>query len=110
MADKYLAYFDTDGFECVFNLTALEGECVMATLAGEQWQLPFNLEAMKMRARFNGHRQPEIWFFNVDSELSENTVRQLAEENPQYLADFIRANGKNIYGRSNSADRKRVID
>jgi hypothetical protein len=34
----------------------------------------------------------------------------LAEENPQYLADFIRANGKNIYGRSNSADRKRVID
>jgi hypothetical protein len=108
MADKYLAYFDTLGFECVFNLTALESEFVMATLAGEQWQLPFNLEVMKMRARFNGQRHPEIWFFNVGENLTEEDVREMANNNPQYLADFIRANGTSLYGERSST--KNVIN
>ena len=97
MADKYLAYFDNLGFECVYNITALESEFVMSTLADEQYQLPFNLEAMMMRARFNGQRNPEIWFFNVDENLSEEDVRDMAETSPQFLADFIRANGKSVY-------------
>ena len=107
MADKYLAYFDNLGFECVYNITALESEYVMAALADEQYQLPFNLKAMKMRARFNGQRNPEIWFFNVSEDLTEEDVRAMAKESPQALADFIRANGKNIYGAV--VERARII-
>ena len=103
---KYLAYFDCLGFECVFNITALESEYIMSTLQNQQYKLPFNLESMKMRARFNGHRHPEIWFFNVSSDLDEQTVRDLAENNPQFLADHIRKNSENIYG---AAEKNSVI-
>ena len=99
MSDKYLAYFDCLGFECVYNITALESEFVMSTLQNQQYDLPFNLDAMKMRARFNSQRHPEIWFFNVSEDISEQDVRDLADSNPQYLVDFIRANGKNVYGK-----------
>lgn len=97
MADKYIAYFDTAGFEYVANITAMEADYIMTTLKGETYSLPFSLEALRMRARFNPQRSPEIWFFNVDSDMDEQSVKQLAEENPQYLADFIRKNGKCLH-------------
>lgn len=107
MSDKYIAYFDIEGFEYIANIAAMESDCVMATLRNEEYHLPFNLEHLKLRARFNPQRFPEIWFFNVDPEISEETVRELASENPQYLADFIRANGKNVYGQPAEAELKR---
>lgn len=98
MSDRYLAYFDTHGFECVYNITKLQSEYVQAILADKQYQMPFSLYLLKMRAQFNGPRRPEIWFFNVDAEISEQEVRAMAKESPQALADFIRSNGENVYG------------
>ena len=103
----YLAYFDTAGFEYLCNITEEESKCVMSTLKGERYCLPFNLNALLMRARFNPHRSPEIWTFNVDDDLSHDSVEDLARKKPQFLADFIRANGKNIFGRD--PGRKQVI-
>lgn len=103
----YLAYFDTAGFEYLCNITEEESKCVMSTLKGERYQLPFNLNALIWRARFNPHRSPEIWTFNVGDDLSRDSVEDLAQKNPQFLADFIRANGKNIFGRA--PNRKQVI-
>lgn len=100
---KYIAYFDCNGFECVFNITAIESEYIMSALKGDTYQMPFNLHAMEMRARFNSYRNPEIWFFNVCDSLTEDDVKEMAESNPQYLADFIRKNGKNVYGKQSTA-------
>jgi hypothetical protein len=47
--------------------------------------------------------------FEVSDELSEEDVRKMAEESPQALADFARANGKNIFGRTKANDREPVI-
>jgi len=102
----YLAYFDTMGFECVINITEAESDVIMATLRNETAKLPFNLTYMKLRARYNPQRSPEIWSFNVDAEIDHSSVVELSKEHPQYLADFIRKNGKKIYG---STTVKQVI-
>jgi hypothetical protein len=106
-SNKYLAYFDTLGFECVINLTEAENDCIMATLRGEEYNLPFSLHHMTLRARFNPQRFPEIWVFNVSNDLSTNNVIDLANNNPQYLANFIRANGTSLYSKHST---KNVID
>jgi hypothetical protein len=109
MARNFLVYFDNLGFEAVFDLDQISSDATMAALKDEPYSMPFNLNALLMRARFNSQRFPEIWVFEVSDELSEEDVRDLAKNNPQYLADFARANGKNIFGRTKANDREPVI-
>ena len=109
MGRNFLVYFDNLGFEAVFDLGQISSDATMATLRDEAYTMPFNYSALMMRARFNPQRFPEIWVFEVSDELNEQDVRELAETNPQYLADFARANGKNLYGKTDPEDRKPVI-
>lgn len=109
MARNFLVYFDNLGFEAVFDLGQIHSDATMSTLKDESYSMPFNLNALLMRARFNPQRFPEIWVFEVSDELSEEDVRDLAKNNPQHLADFARVNGKNIFGRTKASDREPVI-
>jgi hypothetical protein len=109
MARNFLVYFDNLGFEAVFDLDQIHSDATMAALKDESYSMPFNLNALLLRARFNSQRFPEIWVFEVSDEVSEEDVRNMAAENPQALADFARANGKNFYGRTNISDREPVI-
>jgi hypothetical protein len=109
MARNFLVYFDNLGFEAVFDLEKIQSDATMSALKDESYSMPFNMNALLLRARFNPQRFPEIWVFAVDDEVSEEDVRAMAAENPQALADFARANGKNFYGRTSATDRKPVI-
>jgi hypothetical protein len=109
MARNFLVYFDNLGFEAVFDLGQIQSDATMAALKDEHYSMPFNMNALLLRARFNTQRFPEIWVFEVSDEVSEEDVRNMAAENPQALADFARANGKNFYGRTNSSGREPVI-
>jgi hypothetical protein len=109
MARNFLVYFDNLGFEAVFDLGQIQSDATMAALKDEHYSMPFNMNALLLRARFNPQRFPEIWVFEVADEVTEENVRKMAAENPQALADFARANGKNFYGRTNTSDREPVI-
>lgn len=106
--NKYLVYFDCNGFESIINITAHETEQIMATLRGEEYRLPFNFNNMMFRARYNPQRSPEIWVFNADDEVDEESVWELANSNPQYLADFARENGTNLFGQKSSI-KQRIV-
>lgn len=98
MQDKlhqYVAYFDNLGFECVIDVTRSERQQLIQSLKGEDPTPAFNINAMMLRARFNPQRSPEIWIF--ESDVSEEIFKQLAEENPQQLADMIRSHGTPIF-------------
>jgi hypothetical protein len=98
MQDKlhqYVAYFDNLGFECVIDITSSERQQLLQTIKGEEPTPAFNINAMMLRARFNPQRSPEIWIF--ESNVDEQTFKQLAEQQPQQLADMIRSHGTAIF-------------
>jgi len=100
---QYVAYFDILGFECVIDITSAERRQFIESIKGEDPTPAFNINAMILRARFNPQRSPEIWIF--ESSISESTLRELAQENPQMLADLIRSHGHGVYVTSKIEQR-----
>jgi hypothetical protein len=106
----FLAYFDTDGFEGIMNVTESKMDLAHDLLVNGESTKPDASKVygmMTMRARFNPQRFPEIWTFRVSPGITEEHVREMAESNPQYLADFVRKNGTQLYG---SKPEKRRIN
>jgi hypothetical protein len=64
------------------------------------------LQHMILRARVNSQRCYEIYTFAATDSIDEATVRKLFEENPQFIVDFIRANGDKIYSDRSETNRK----
>jgi hypothetical protein len=93
--NAYMAYFDTMGFEWIFNVTDYEKKKMWATLKGEdKVDFPIPRHAI-LRAHANPQRFPEIWAF--ESEVSLEELRIYSKEAPQALADAIRRCGQNVF-------------
>jgi hypothetical protein len=93
----YLAYFDTSGFEFIFNITEYEQKKVWAILKedktfNEKTNLPVYCI---LRARANPQRFPEIWKFNSDLPLE--ALNMVAKDTPQVLVDAIRQGGESVF-------------
>jgi len=90
-----MAYFDTLGFEWIFNVTDYEKKKFWATLKGDKKvDFPIPRYAV-LRAQANPQRFPEILAFESESSLDE--LKGYANETPQELADAIRRCGQNVF-------------
>jgi hypothetical protein len=93
--NAYMAYFDTLGFEWIFNITDYEKKKFWATLKGDtKVDFPIPRHAI-IRAQANPQRFPEIWSFESDISLEE--LNEYAKDSPQVLADAIRNCGQNVF-------------
>jgi tRNA(Ser,Leu) C12 N-acetylase TAN1 len=91
----YVCYFDSLGFEWIFNVTAYERKKTMAYLKGEgKIDLPIPRYAI-LRAQANPQRFPEIWAF--ESDMDQEDLEMVAKDSPQVLVDAIRKCGQNIF-------------
>jgi hypothetical protein len=91
----YMAYFDTLGFEWIFCVSEYEKKKMWAVLKGdEKVDFPIPRYAI-LRAQANPQRFPEIWAFQ--SEMSQEELKEIAEDSPQDLADAIRRCGQNVF-------------
>ena len=91
----YMAYFDTLGFEWIFNVTDYEKKKFWAELKGNtKVDFPIPRYAI-LRAQANPQRFPEIWAF--ESELGLRELEAYSQASPQALADAIRNCGQAIY-------------
>jgi hypothetical protein len=91
----YMAYFDTLGFEWIFNVTDYEKKKMWAVLKGDtKVDFPIPRHAI-IRAQANPQRFPEIWAF--ESEISLDELKEYSEDSPQMLADAIRRCGQNVF-------------
>jgi len=61
-----------------------------------------------VRAKVNSQRQYEVYIFNTEG-MTKEDVAQTFEEEPQFMADFIRLNGSKIYS-DYYPKHKRVIE
>jgi hypothetical protein len=81
------------------NVSRIMRDNMIKKLSGEtEESIP--LEQMKLRARFNSHRHPEIWTFNAVDDIDQPTLEQWADDAPQAFADWVRANGTAMYTTS----------
>lgn len=95
MSNTWLVYFDSDGFECIMNVSQIMRDNMVKKLSGEpQQSIP--LQQMELRARFNTQRCPEIWTFTATEDIDQQALDQWADEAPQQFADWVRANGTSI--------------
>jgi len=91
----YMAYFDTLGFEWIFNVTDYEKKKMWAVLKGDtKIDFPIPRHAI-LRAQANPQRFPEIWAFESEITLAE--LKEYSEDSPQELADAIRRCGQNVF-------------
>ena len=103
----YICMWDENVFEVLKDCTSWERESLLNTIAGKTLKpAPVNLQAMTMRARFNPQRAYEIWTFNTEESLDEDTLWSYAEDNPQGLVDMIRDRGKQLYANSKNAEAR----
>ena len=93
--NAYMCYFDSIGFEWIFNVTEYEKKKFWAVLKGDtKVDFPIPRHAI-LRAQANPQRFPEIWTF--ESEIGLDELNEYAEESPQELADAIRRCGQNVF-------------
>lgn len=104
---KFLVMWDCNGLECIFDITDMEGDAMIAGLKGETYKQPFNLYTLMLRARYNSQRSYEIYTFEVEGNISKDEMANTFESNPQYFADLIREKGNKLY--SDYTSKKKVI-
>ena len=93
--NAYVCYFDTVGFEWIFDVTNYEKKKFWAVLKGdEKVDFPVPRHAV-LRAQANPQRFPEIWAF--ESEMTKQELDEIAEESPQVLVDAVRRCGQNVF-------------
>ncbi len=93
--------WDCYGLETLFNCTEWSEQATIATLKEESAPPSVNLEMMKMRASVNSQRNYEIYFFNISDELTEADITEAFTSRPQWIVDWIRANGDKVLSHAN---------
>ncbi len=105
MNNKFLAMWDCNGLECLFDITDLEHDAMISGLKSEPFKTPFNLSMMMMRARFNSQRSYEIYSFETEPDIDYECIKDMFEHTPQTIVDAIRKNGNKIYSDYNSKQK-----
>lgn len=91
----YATYFDTLGFEWIFDISDYEKKKFWEKLGGASTvDFPIPRYAI-LRAKANPQRFPEIWIF--ESEIPLDDLKIYSEKEPQLLVDSIRRLGHCVY-------------
>lgn len=114
----FIASWDEEGFECLQDITKHHPDIwdkaeLIEILSGKKdspEKSPFlqQLAMMKLRARFNAQRFPEIYGFKADEDISEETVHAWRDRDPQGLVDWIRKNGVVVVSHRRSEARVQI--
>lgn len=85
------------GLEYVGDATMDKYRTVWNKLNSQESLPRHNLMHMRLRAQYNPQRHYEIYFVNVDDEISEQDITEMFEASPQTAADIIRKRGECFY-------------
>ena len=103
---NFLAMWDNQGLECIFDIDQelteqqeWEKLQVWDTLQGikrpaRNSKIP--LKQMILRAKANSQRHYEIYQFAAEG-LDIEDIKSVFEDDPQFIVDLIRKNGKKIF-------------
>ena len=104
----FLAMWDCEGLECLFDITNVEHDAMIAGLKNESFRMPFNISTLMLRARVNSQRSYEIYSFSTESDIDYDDVKELFDSDPQSIVNLIRSKGRKIYSDYQRNDRKKI--
>ena len=107
--NTFLVMWDMYGLECLFNVTEWHKKKTWATLKDEPVDGSPSIPMMMLRARVNSQRCYEIYSFNADAGVTEESIRLAFEESPQSIVDLIRKQGDKIYSDRSATDRQVIV-
>lgn len=93
---KYLAYWDSEGLECLFNISEWEKQLTWTLLKDEPPPPAPNPKILIIGATKRIHLSPEIYIFESGL-LLECDVRDAFECSPQSIISLIRESGYLLY-------------
>lgn len=111
MATQWVVLFDNEGLDTLIPWSELVEETVMSRLSGEPRVGPNPQHVVSrtmMRARLNTQRNTEVWAYNTSDDIDVDTMRQVWDDSPQYMADLVREKGTNMFGKKSSRPPKIV--
>lgn len=100
---KFLIVWNMLGVEAVLNLNDIAEKRVEAVLKEEFTnQIDINpdhaLDYFLLRARFNQHRNYEIYGINISDSITAKDIIEMFDNDPQHTAELIREKGVKFYG------------
>jgi hypothetical protein len=116
-AKHYLAMWDMQGLECLFDVdlhmnkyNEWEKQKIVSILKEER--IPeqpqgIPLQMLILRARANSQRVYEIYEFN--STVKYDELKEAFNDNPQPIVEWIRENGKKVYSDYVDQARKMIV-
>jgi hypothetical protein len=103
---NFIAMWDNTGLESIFDVDAemaqrdaYEKRKLWNILKDEkmlEYRSSIPLQSLILRARANSQRHYEIYQFTTDG-IDMDDVKSMFEDNPQFIVNHIRKNGRKIY-------------
>lgn len=115
---NFLAMWDNMGLECIYDIDQelaeqqeWEKTKVWNTLQGVQTPLRKSnipLKQMILRAKVNSQRHYEIYQFAAQG-LDIEDIKSVFEDDPQFIVNHIRKNGKKIFSERFETDKVVIV-
>jgi hypothetical protein len=115
---NFIAMWDNTGLECIFDVDAemaqrdaYEKRKLWNILKDEkmlEYRPSIPLQSMILRAKYNSQRHYEIYQFVTDG-LDMDDVKSMFEDNPQFIVNHIRKNGKKIFSERFQLDKSVIV-
>jgi hypothetical protein len=115
---NFLAMWDNTGLECIYDIDQelteqqeWEKSKVWNTLQGVETPLRKSnipLKQMILRAKVNSQRHYEIYQFAAQG-LDIEDIKSAFEDDPQFIVDHIRKNGKKIFSERFQIEKSVIV-
>lgn len=118
--NKYIIMWDCYGLESCVDVTEdfdranqFDKESIFERIKDPE-NLPVNqsmvhitrtINMMQMRARFNPQRNYEIYYIAATEGITEESIRDYFDDNPQGAADVIRERGTKLWSDRSTTER-----
>lgn len=97
---RFILSWDDLGVEIIFDIDAEQSKKVEAALKGERYEYcdpGVLLEMAMLRARFNTHRNYEIYAISMPGHVTEPMVADMFAKDFKRTSDLIKKRGLKIY-------------
>lgn len=105
--ERFFLMWDMYGLEMAINMDGCVSKRVEAALIGKPHMdvnLDHLLQTFLLRARFNSHRNYEVYAIGFPSGTTEDEVVEMFNQTPQVMVDLIRKKGLCLHGNSISSN------
>ena len=113
--NAYIISWCEEGLEGVVPITEYEqwdAENTFRILNNEEpVRNPLNgiIQNMILRAQVNAQRHYEIYAIDCSEDITQETIQEWFDVNPQAAADLLRERGHRMYSNRASANRIRIV-